>query len=132
LTRASERIKLTNMANRVAVTVKLLTPKRRWAQFSLVTMFAVVTMLCVVLALVVVPAKRQRHAVAAIEALGGRVHYAELDQGVSEAFPRPFLRRWLPRDYLDDVREVQLTWVENADAGLAHLQGLSALQKLLL
>ena len=105
--------------------------------------------------LVVVPAERQRRAVAAIEALGGSVEYVEPDQEASEAFPRPFLRRWLPRDYFDEVRESLSRWhsshgrwagaparadgaarllyldgTQVTDAGLAHLQGLTGLQVL--
>jgi hypothetical protein len=130
LTPACPRIKLTGVAKLFARTVKLLTPKRRWAQFSLATMFVVVTVLCVGLALVVVPAERQRRAVAAIKALGGGVHYVEPDQGVSEAFPRPFLRRWLPRDYFDEVQAVHLDGSQVTDDGLEHLNELTRLESL--
>ncbi len=120
------------MAKPLAKLLSMLTPKRRWAQFSLATMFVIVTVLCVGLSLVVAPAERQRRAVAAIEALGGSVEYVELDPDASEPFPRPFLRRWFPRDYFDDVREVYLRPTQDPDAGLAHLQGLTRLQKLYL
>jgi hypothetical protein len=59
------------MAKPLAKIVVLLTPKRRWAQFSLATMLVVVTVLCVELSMVVAPAERQRRAVAAMEALEG-------------------------------------------------------------
>jgi Leucine-rich repeat (LRR) protein len=120
------------MAKPLAKLLSMLTPKRRWAQFSLATMFVVVTVLCVSLSVVVNRANRQQDAVAAIEALGGRVEYAEPDQETSAAFPRQFLRRWLPRDYFDEVREVDLNGTQVTDAGLAHLQGLTALQELYL
>jgi hypothetical protein len=63
------------MAKPLAKLVSMLTPKRRWAQFSLATMFVAVTVLCVWLAVVVNRANRQRDAVAAIEALDGLVEY---------------------------------------------------------
>jgi len=121
------------MAKPFSKLVALLTPKRRWAQFSLLTLFLVVTVLCVGLRLVVVPAEKQRRAVAAIKALGGRVDYVKPSEEASEAFPRPFLRRWLPQDYFDEVRKVDFRFDQGnqvTDAGLAHLLGLSALQEL--
>ncbi len=120
------------MAKPLSRLLSILKPKRRWTQFSLATMLAVVTVLCMGLSLVVVPAERQRRAVAAIEALGGRVQYVKPDQKATEAFPRPFLRRWLPRDYLDKVQDVDLLYVEDEelDAGLAHLHSLTALHGL--
>src|SRR5258708_1983296 len=118
------------MAKPPAKIVALITPKRRWAQFSLATMFIVVTVFCVGLSLVVALAERQRRAVAAIEALGGRVAYTQLGQGASEAFPRPFLRRWLARDYFDEVRIVNLGDTQVKDAALAHLQELTELESL--
>ena len=63
------------MAKLLAKLLSMMTPKRRWAQFSLATLLAVVTVLCVGLSLVIAPAERQRRAVAAIEALGGSVEY---------------------------------------------------------
>jgi hypothetical protein len=121
------------MAKPVAKLLSMLTPKRRWAQFSLLTLLAVVTVLCVVLSLVVVPAERQRRAVAAIESLGGMVVYAESPRCVaSEPHHTPFLRRWLPWDYFDEVRLVQFHFTQVTDAGLAHLQGLTGLKELYL
>ena len=116
------------MAKPLAKLVALITPKRRWAQFSLATMFVVVTALCVWLSVVANRAHRQRDAVAAIEALGGRVGYVKPDRKATEAFPTPFLRRWLSRDYFDDVRAVSLSGTQVTDAGLAHLQGLTRLR----
>jgi len=121
------------MAKSLAKLLSMLTPKRRWAQFSLATMLLVVTVLCVGLSLVVavvVPAERQRRAVVAIKALGGTVEYVEPDQKATETFPRPFLQRWLPRDYVDELREIDLSVTEVTDVGLAQLQGLTALQEL--
>jgi hypothetical protein len=51
------------MAKPLAKLVKRLTPKRRWAQFSLFTMFVVVTVLCVWLSVVVNRAHRLREVV---------------------------------------------------------------------
>jgi hypothetical protein len=130
LTPACQGIKLTGVANLFARIVKRLTPKRRWVQFSLVTMFLFVTVLCMGLALVVGPADRQRQAVAAIKALGGSVVYANPNPGVSDAFPRSFLRRWLPRDFFDEVREINVQSSKVTDAGLKRLKGLTRLDAL--
>jgi hypothetical protein len=116
------------MAKPLAKLISMLTPKRRWAQFSLASMFVVVTVLCVSLSVLVNRAHRQRDAVAAIEAIGGSVGYTQPSQKTSEAFPKKFLRRWLSRDYFDEVRNVNLVDTQIMDAGLAHLQGLTALQ----
>jgi hypothetical protein len=112
-------------AKPLARLVALITPKRRWAQFSLATMFVVVTALCVWLAVVVNRAQRQRDAVAAIEALGGWVGYAENPPG------RRFLA-WLPRDYTDDVVSVVLPESPTTfnDRDLIHLRPLPHLQRL--
>jgi hypothetical protein len=59
------------MAKPIAKLLSMLTPNRRWAQFSLATMFVVVTVLCVWLAAQVRRANRQREVMAAIEPLGG-------------------------------------------------------------
>jgi hypothetical protein len=118
------------MANPLAKLISMLTPKRWWAQFSLLTLFLVVTVLCVGLRLVVVPAERQQRAVAAIEALGGEVQYFELDQ--EDPNHEPFLRRWLPPDYIDEVRVVDLGGRPVTDAGMENLRGLTGLQVLFL
>src|SRR6266849_8492555 len=117
------------MAKPLSKLISMLTPKRRWAQFSLASMFVVVTVLCVWLSVVVNRAHRQRDAVAAIEAHDGQVEYARIDQA-GEAFPRQFLRRWQTRDYFDRVRFVTLRGTQVTDAGLTHLQGLKGLQEL--
>ncbi|MGH7134315.1 MAG: hypothetical protein ACREHD_01160, partial [Pirellulales bacterium] len=100
-----------------------LRPKRRWVQFSLRTGILLVTLLCVALSLWVVPAERQRRAVAAIEGLGGQFEYVE-NEAPRETFLVTFLRRWLPPDYFNEVELVALDDSQVTDAGLAHLQGL--------
>jgi hypothetical protein len=101
--------------------------KRRWVQLSLRTVLLLVTLLCVALSLWVVPAERQRRAVAAIEPLGGSVTYAPA-QAADQASPITFLRRWLPMDYFHAVTLVAFSNAKDTDAGLAHLQGLTGLQ----
>jgi hypothetical protein len=121
------------MAKPLAMLFSMLTPKRRWAQFSLATLLVVITVLCFGLRLVVVPAERQRRAVAGIEALDGTVGYTEPDQGTNEAIYRSILRRWLPRDYVEEVRSVYFDGPQVVtDAGLVHLQGLTGLRQLFL
>src|ERR1700744_5790634 len=119
-------------------------------QSSLRLMLAVLTALCIALSLWLVPVERQRRAVKAIEAGGGRVRYVWRSPQTSKSF----LRRWLPQDYVDDVEEVLLDrrtrvthdavaqlealpklrylWLADSritDSGLLHLQGLTKLEK---
>ena len=126
----------------MAIPLTKFMPKRRWMQVSLRTMLAAVALLCVILSLWVVPAERQRRTVAAIQDMGGAVDYVPFlslveDSGVSdpresEAFPKTFLRRWLPPDYFDEVLIVLLQNMRLTDAKLAHLQGLTSLESLAL
>lgn len=102
-------------------------PKGRWLQFSMRTMLVVVSMTCVALAVWVAPVERQRRAVAAIKALGGRVTYVEN----KSASVSPFWR-WLPQAYQDEVEEVSLTGTNVTDTELAHLGALTGLQKIYL
>jgi hypothetical protein len=122
LSAALSHVMVIGMA-RLLTTLK---PTRRWMQLSLRTVLVLVTLLCVALSLWVVPAERQRRAVAAIEELGGGVSYAE--SAASERFPVTFLRRWLPPDYFDEIAFVNLSYTQVTDAGLVHLQGLTGLQ----
>src|SRR5438132_567105 len=104
------------MAKPLGKLASLLTPKRRWAQFSLGTMFIVVSLLCVWLALLVNQAHRQRAAVAAIEKLGGIVGYGE-----------PAIGDWLPtiaRDAFVPVVDVNFFKCAITDDDLACLDGL--------
>ena len=115
--------------------ILLLKPKRRWAQFSLGTMWALITALCITLGMWIVPAERQRRAVAAIEALDVELRYSDPDPDGSEAFPENVLRQWLPRAYFDHVQGVTFSpdrGSESTDDGLAHLQQLNGLRDLFL
>ena len=105
--------------------------KRRWMQFSLRTGLIAVTALCVTLSVWVVPAERQRRAVAAIRELGGDPSY-EPYQARSEAFPVAFLRDWLPPDYFDQIYHVSLDNTQITDAGLSYVRWLPGLQGLTL
>lgn len=108
-----------------------LKPKWSWLQFSLRTMLVLVGALCVALNVWIVPSERQRRAVAAIEALHGRVSYVAA-QPTRESFQETFLRRWLPQTYFHDVIYVVLENAHVTDAELAHVQGLTGLQRLYL
>jgi hypothetical protein len=114
----------------LAKLVDLLIPKRRWAQFSLSTLFVVVTVLCVGLRLVVVPAERQRRAVAAIKSIsGGPVFYDTDDPEYTATFFKTWLRRWLPRDFTDNVVQVGFTG-GNSDRDLIPLRSFNGLRHL--
>jgi hypothetical protein len=116
------------MANRLIAIVSLITPKRRWAQFRMATMFVVVTVLCVWLAVVVNRASSQRNAVAALRALGtAHIEYDVDRLGIGDdSSLKQFLRNWLPRDYTDEVVKVMLLNLE--DSHLLHLRKLPKLQ----
>jgi hypothetical protein len=58
------RVKLAGMAKPIATLVSRITPKRRWVQYSLGSMFFVVTAVCVCLAMKVNEEKRRREAIA--------------------------------------------------------------------
>lgn len=102
---------LKGMAGPLVKLVTLLKPKRCWAQLSVRTLLVLITALCIALAVWVVPRERQRRAVAAIEAAGGRVGYMHdrAPFAETESPLQTFLRSWLPRDYLDDVYDVDLS-----------------------
>jgi hypothetical protein len=94
-------------------------------------MFLVVTAFCVWLAAVSNGASAQRDAVAAINAMGGYVDYDVPAKRIygslkSDTATRRFLRRRLPKDYVDNVISVAL--VESAhDSDLAYLDPLPTL-----
>ena len=88
---AGSRGMLIGMATPLAKLVKLLTPKRRWAQFSLATMFvlvAVAAMPCGWLAWKTDQKQRERVTVAQIENKHGRVVYDWRFEGRRGAQPR--------------------------------------------
>jgi hypothetical protein len=92
-------------------------------QFSIRILLAVVTVVCIALGVWgIIPGERQRRAVKAIEAAGGWAHY-----GYNYRKPERYLRRWLPRDYFDDVEAVSLGHTEATDDVLVHVQGLEHL-----
>jgi hypothetical protein len=97
-------------------------------------LFLVVTACCVWLAIVVNRANRQREGVAAIKAMGGSVLYdVELDEEATRKagmFPKSTLRRWLPRDYTDQVVMANLHASYADDSSLAHLRLISGLRDL--
>ena len=105
-------------------------PKRRWFQFSLVTLLLLTLGCAVVLALWVAPAERQRRAVAFLKSLDGQVLYA--DDGEERASTPEWLRRILGKDYFTSVKAVDLSVPQVSDAELVHLRGLTTLEALFL
>ena len=105
-------------------------PRRRWLQISLRTLLILVTLLAAGLGLVVNPGERQRRAVAALEAIGGDVFYEEASSPAAKKSLG--WRRWLPRDYFDDVQMVSLSGSKVTDACMVHLGALPQLQELYL
>jgi hypothetical protein len=90
-------------------------------QFNIRSMLVVVAVLCVALALWVVPLERRRQAVAAIEALGGKVSYLHFPTA-SESL--------IPQSYLDDIYYVDFYGTKITDRELAELKSISSVQEL--
>ncbi len=124
------------MAKPLAKLIALITPRRRWTQFSLATMLAVVTVLCVGLSLIVAPAERQRRAVAAIRAAGGLCQYDyEFDaDGEGDLWGEPpgpaWLRESLGIDHLANVVGVYFLGASSTPAVKYDLKCLPSLPKL--
>ena len=103
--------------------------RRRWFQCSLRTMLVGTTLIAFGLALFVNKVDRARRAVAAIEALGGTCAYRNRDTkpGQMEAW----LRRYLPRNYFDEVITVDAACnAKFTDVVVAHLSALTSLKSL--
>ena len=105
---ARPRVKLEVMDKPLTKLVALFTPKRRWAQFSLATMFVVVTVLAfgfAWLAVQINQANRQRNAVAQLRESGVSVWYKYgLDEsGMVLPDSTPCGPEWLTRIFGDDV-----------------------------
>jgi hypothetical protein len=108
LLRTGGRVKLTPMVRVLAKVVALITPKRRWAQFSVGTMFVAVTIMCVWLADEVNRGRRQREVVEAIRRLHGEVKYASDQLGEHGTSWHGRAHSWNERDIFDRVVEVRL------------------------
>lgn len=98
------------------------TPKRRF-QFSLRTLFLAMTVVVVVIvAWPLTPAERQRAMVQSVRELGGNVAYRDAPVPKSLASHIAFQgRAWLPRDYFDDVFNVQFAKSKATDEDLSKL-----------
>jgi hypothetical protein len=129
-------------------------PKRRWFQFSLMTMLVVMTLVSVPLAWLAHDHNefRKREAVIAmIERIGGKVTY-DTSQPFRESWLRPLVRSKMYREvvgvnllgckvtdtemaYFETLTKLQwldLDHTEVSDAGLAHLARLQELDRLML
>jgi hypothetical protein len=119
------------MAWRLAKILILITPKRRWAQFRLMTLFAVVTALCAALAWLGVRMDHKRRERAAIKAFGVSPAYDwQKGNWTEEERPGPaWLRRLLGDDFFGDVVLFE-TSVSVDDESSQHLKALPALKRL--
>ncbi len=124
------------MANLITNIVTALKPKRRWAQFSLATMFLAVTVLCVWLAAHVRATNRQRAALAAIKDLGGRWFYDYQlgDNGITYENVEPPVPKWL-LDRLDvnhfaSADRVELWAPKSLSRALTEVKKLGSLRSL--
>ncbi len=119
----------------VATLLYRLTPTRRWAQFSLGSMFVVVTLFCIWLAIQTNCADKQREAVGAIAKVGGRVLYhgdpdPRTAPGRNHAQHESFLSKVVGKDFLHGVRMVDLSNTAVADADLLVLKQIPGLEEL--
>ena len=82
--------------------------RRRWFQFSILSLLILMTFAAIVLQTVVVPARRQRDAVAKILELGGAVSFDYQQSGAKEPSGPKWLRKLLGNEYFQKVRLVAL------------------------
>jgi hypothetical protein len=94
-------------------------------QFGLPTLLGLVTVLAIFL--IVIPAERQRRAVAALRNIGAFVRY-EGEEGAFSTPPPSWFRRKLGDDYLSNVISVNLRDSGVSDAELVHLEAIIDLQ----
>jgi len=103
-------------------------PRRlRWYQFSVRTLFGLVLLLSIGLSWLGAKmhgARQQRQAVAAIEALGGRVYYERVFDADPDLSSPPL------RDWFYGVSRVDLSKTGVSDEALSHLKAVSRLQDL--
>jgi hypothetical protein len=101
---------------------------RRWFQFGMGTLFVLVTAMALLFAMIV-PAWRQRHAVAEIVELGGRVSYEYQSVGAKAPLAPAWLRDWLGKDYFQSVHGVSLFGREfkNPDKVAAALEQIASM-----
>jgi hypothetical protein len=136
------RVKLLVVANPLTKLMSMLTPKRRWAQFRLRTLFvlvAIATVPCVWLSWRVQAKRRDREAISEIENLGGGVLYdwqrdrmtrlADFDDAENDAPGARWLRKLLGDDFFAAVSLVSVP-VDIADAQLVHVEVLTGLNSL--
>ena len=105
-------------------------PRRRWFQLSLRTLFLLMLLISVALgwlAMVIRRGRQQRHAVAAIQNLGGHVFYYE----PSTAFQKSkWLNDWLGTDALLSPKGVNAANTTVNDASAANLKGMTKLRNI--
>lgn len=111
--------------------------RRRWLQFSLSSIFLLVTVLGVWLGFVVNQARKQREAVAAIEAAGGAVYYDWQDRphdpfGDEDQMPPgpSWLRRLVGDEYFQSISSVNLQDAKISDDLLRHIAGQKSIRQL--
>jgi hypothetical protein len=125
------------MPNALVKLLPLANRKRRWAQFSLGTLFISITVFCVWLAWRVELARRQREAINELHKLHVAVMYSDLGSRRGESRESAFASRLLGMAYREPVEYVGLHLahelfhdpqrLEKALSLLPHLRGLKRL-----
>ena len=75
-------------------------------RFSLKALLLATMAACICVSAVIAPLEEYRHAVRCVTQLGGRVRYSEASEDESEM--KRLARKYLPREYVDNVIEVDL------------------------
>jgi hypothetical protein len=130
------------MSTPLAKLIAVLTPKRKWFQFRLATVFIVVAAICVWLSVEVEQANRQRDAVAAIRESGGWVRYDfQFVKGKFDPDATARVAAWLKapmgQDFFHHVVEVNLVYnddtkqrLDNRNESAAVLRHLTSFPRL--
>jgi len=105
-------------------------PRRRWLQFSLRSLFLLTLAITVAVVWPMYRAKQQKVAVAALQKVGCFVSY-ERPKGSSPTMTER-LRSLLGEEEPRDVTQVNGHFTHMTDAEMAHVRGLSQLEKLAL
>ncbi len=97
-----------------SVTSPTITPRRRWYQFSLRSLFVLTTVSAVLLAYETHRVRQQKQALATVRELGGSVFYN---------YDAPFgLHRVIDDDYLSRVVGIDLSFSATTDADIERLK----------
>jgi hypothetical protein len=114
------------------------TPRRRWYQFSLKTLFVTFTLPALILGFAMAftaKGRQQRAVVERIRGLGGKINYGDFDPALDLPAPNQSywarqVRKWLGRDHIDHVVGIRVIGEEITDEDLGQIAILAELRAL--